>query len=263
MICKNCGGEFDGALLRCPYCGFQNKKVAEKQKKAILKGYDEEAKAIEKEANQYTGKRTRQITRKIIVVIGILAVLSVLISVLYFFLVRKSVERAYDIVETHKTALDEMMEVRNYEGMIDYVEKYDIKLVEYEKHKQVIEIYRYYSSVVSHEEDLYMYAGHMKQGDEEQQAHNREAWEFNMEVALTRILYDGSAVIRYYNRYGTDDIFLGNEEYLSSMYENTVFVFRQAGFTEEEIQESALGEKSPIWDDLYQKLVDYYWEEIM
>jgi len=60
-----------------------------------------------------------------------------------------------------------------------------------------------------------------------------------------------------------DDVFLGNEERLKEMYDFSTTVFNLAGFTEEEIQELSLGEKSPIWDDLYQKLVDYYWEEIM
>ena len=44
---------------------------------------------------------------------------------------------------------------------------------------------------------------------------------------------------------------------------STYLQVKYSGFTEEEIQELSLGEKSPIWDDLYQKLVDYYWEEIM
>ena len=149
------------------------------------------------------------------------------------------------------------------EAIMETAEKYDLNLAYYEKQQQVINIYRNYNSVRSHEEDLYMYAGHMKQGDEEHQADNRERWTFNVEVALTRILYDGSAVVRDYNRYGLDDVFLGNEERLKEMYDFSTTVFNLAGFTEEEIQELSLGEKSPIWDDLYQKLVDYYWEEIM
>lgn len=263
MICKNCGGEFDGSLLRCPYCGYQNKKVAEKQKKEILKKYDEEAKAIEAEAGQYTKKRTGQLTGVVLAVIAILAVSVVVLAVSFFLFVRKTDAKAYETVEAHKTALDEMMTSGDYEGMLSYVEKYDIKLVDYEKHKQVIELYRDYSSVVSHEADLYEYAGHMKQGEEEEQAKNRERWTGNVEVALTRILYDGSAVVRDYYKYGMDDVFLGNEACLEKMYQHTESIFRIAGFTDEEIQESALGEKSPIWDDLYQKLLDYYWEEIM
>lgn len=263
MICKNCGGEFDGSLLRCPYCGFQNEKTAKKQKKEILKKYDEEAKAIEAEANQYTKKRTAQITRNIFAIIGAVAVVSVLVAVLYFLFIRKMDEKAYGVVEKHENTLDELMENRDYEGMIDYAEKYDINLAYYEKHQQVIVMYRNYDSVRSHEENLYMYAGHMKQGDEEHQADNKERWTFNVEVALTRILYDGAAVVRDYNRYGLDDVFLGNEENLKEMYTFSTTVFNLAGFTEEEIQELALGEKSPIWDDLYQKLLDYYWEEIM
>ena len=126
MICKNCGGEFDGSLLRCPYCGFQNEKVAKKQKKEILKKYDEEAKAIEAEANQYTKKRTAQITRNIFAIIGAVAVVSVLVAVLYFLFIRKMDEKAYGVVEKHENTLDELMENRDYEGMIDYAEKYDL-----------------------------------------------------------------------------------------------------------------------------------------
>jgi hypothetical protein len=80
---------------------------------------------------------------------------------------------------------------------------------------------------------------------------------------LTGILDDGAAVVRDYNRDGLDDIYLGNEGRLKEMYDFSTTVFNLAGFTQEEIQELALGEKSPIWDDLYQKLVNYYWEEIM
>ena len=263
MVCKNCGGEFDSSLLRCPYCGYQNKKEAEKQKSEILKKYDEEAKSIEKEAEQYTGKRTGQITRWILVLIGVLAVLGVIIAILYFLFIRKMDAKAYDVVDNHKFTLDEMMETHDYEGMIDYIEQNDIQIIQHMKYKQVVDAYRHYSSALSSEKKLYEYAGHMKQGDEEEQAKNRERWTGNVEAALTRILYDGSAVVRDYNKYGTDDVFLGNEEAITDMYESTASIFRLAGFTEEEIQESALGEKSAIWDDLYQKLVDYYWEEIM
>lgn len=263
VICVNCGGEYADSLLRCPYCSYENKIEADKQKANILKGYDKEAETIKKNAKGYTAKRTNQITKKIFLIIGVLAVLGALFTLGYFLVLRKMDERSYASVEENKKELDSMMLALDYEGMLEYMEKNDISIAYYDKYEQVLEIYMMYKNIASHDTDLYTYAGHMKQGDEERQAYNTEAWTFNVEVALTRILYDGYAVVRDYNRYGTDDVFLGNETCMEGLYDNTVAIFRRYGFTDEEIQEMGLGEDSQIWDELYQKLLDYYWEEIM
>ena len=56
---------------------------------------------------------------------------------------------------------------------------------------------------------------------------------------------------------------MGNEEQLQEIYEETVTIFKEYGYSEEEIQEIELGENSSMWEELIAKLEDYFWREIL
>lgn len=263
MICINCGAEYSDELLKCPYCGTQNDIVAEKEKESILKRYDAQAKDIENEAKFYPKKRANELTKKILKVIAILTAAGIFVTVLFNFFVRRMDERAYAGVDKDKKILSELMEQRDYDGMNRYLQKNGIKVYEYEVYEQVLDAYKAYIRVLEEREDLEEYAGYMREGDGRQQMENREIWTPSVKLSISQILYNGQDVIHIYNKYGTDAAFMGNEEQLKEIYEETVTIFKEYGYSEEEIQEIELGENSSMWTELRSKLEDYFWREIL
>lgn len=263
MICINCGGEYADNLLKCPYCGTQNDIVAEEEKRSTLKSYDAQAKEIEKEEKAYPKKRANELTKKILKVIGILALAAVFATLLFNAFVRRMDAKEYAGVDKDKKILSELMEQRDYDGMNRYLEKNGIKVSEYEIYEQVLDSYKAYTRVLEEREDLEEYAGYMREGDSKQQIKNREIWASGMRLSISQILYNGQDVIHLYNKYGTDAAFMGNEEQLQEIYEETVTIFKEYGYSEEEIQEIELGENSSMWEELIAKLEDYFWREIL
>ncbi len=263
MICQNCGGEYTDNLLRCPYCLTENKEAAEKEKSDILKGYDAQAKDIENEAKAYPKKRANELTKKMLKVIGILVLAAIFATLLFNAFVRRMDAKEYAGVDKDKKILSELMGQRDYDGMNQYLQKNGIKGSRYEIYEQVLDAYKAYTRVLEEREDLEEYAGYMREGDGKQQIRNREIWASSMRLSISQILYNGQDVIHIYNKYGTDAAFMGNEEQLKELYEETVTIFREYGYSEEEIQEIELGENSIMWDELVAKMEDYFWREIL
>ncbi len=253
MICKNCGGEYPDVQLSCPYCHTENRKVVLKRKKEILKGYDREADAMHAQAESYAERTADKWTKKIFMILGIVAVIGVLISIIFIVASKLVVNHEYALEVENTEKLEELLAACDYEGMQAYMSEKKIS-GGYKKYEQVVRMYRQYKSLKESDESIRsLEAAYYK---------NPEAWDSVTDFYIDDILDSAAAVIRDYEQYGEDKTFLGNEKALEEIYSWVVEELEVYDFGEEDLKEIALESESERCDEFHDIVREYYWEMV-
>jgi len=253
MICKNCGGEYSDEALHCPYCHTENKKVAARQKKAILNSYDIEAEKIKEQAKQYPQKTVNKWTRYIFVGMGILVAVGFTVTMISILATKIGSNHKYAKMQSHKQKLEEMLTGEDYEGIKEYMAKEELYSYGYENYWQIQDAYTQcvnieesIAGIVTLEDDIYK---------------SREEWELYIEYDISRILRGAEILLFYYEDECRDDVFRGNEAALESICEQGLGLLEEFNFSEEEMREIKLGSESSQKEVLIQKLEDYFWSK--
>lgn len=251
MICKNCGAEYEDNRLSCPYCRTENRKAVNNRKKEILNQYDKEADAMQAQAETYAERTANKLTKKIIVILGVLAVCGVVVAVFFVLAANFKVNYGYWQKNRHIQRLEEMLAEADYAGMESYLDKKKLYRG-YDKYEQPAELYRYYLRM---KDD-----GLQMQSMEMRVEWGYERWKSLTEFYVDDILKSAAEVIGDYQEYAMDKTFLGNEEALGEIYLLVVEELKLYGFTEENFSEIELKEKGTCWNEFRERIWEYYWQ---
>lgn len=251
MICKNCGAEYADSSLSCPYCHTENRKVALRRKKEILKGYDREADTIRAQAETYAEKTANQWTKNIFAILAIIAVIGIVVVIIFITGSKLALNRKYAKEAEHQQKLEELFLASDYRGMEAYIREQELS-GSYKKYEQVVRMYRQYMSLKDSGEQIRSLPTDYYK--------NREDWEALTDYYVDEILDSGATVIRDYETYGKDKDFLGNETALEEIYLKVVEELEIYDFTEEDFPEIALESESSRCEEYHDIVREYYWE---
>lgn len=251
MICKNCGGEYDKGSISCPYCHTENRKVALRRKKEILKGYDKEAQMMQEQAERYVEQTANKITGYIVRALGIAAVLGIVIAIISVMAVKYQTNHKYALALETKQQLEEMLMAGQYSEMDAYMQEKKTG-VGYEKYDQVVRMYRYYERVKEYESYIITTSADFKK--------SRSEWNSVVDIYVDEILDNAARAISIYESYGKDKEFRGNEKALEEIYHLVAEEMEQYGFNEENLGEMMLEDESVSYDEFHDIVQEYYWE---
>lgn len=138
MICKNCGAEYEDALIECPFCHAENKEEAYRRQRSYVDGYKEKASFLSKLPDLIVGK-----TGNAMKGIAVIAIVVFLVILLIAFLGTKiysatAVWRMDRAVEK----MEKYYEAGEYEKLEDYY--WDVDHVGgaiYEKYYRTVSVY--------------------------------------------------------------------------------------------------------------------------
>lgn len=121
MQCPNCGAALTGKELRCPYCGWENPKIAEENQKSELNSiYRKTAELL-----HLPERIVKKICHWLLIVVG--AALGVYLLILagtgIYTAVRNNTSYAWQQKNLQK--LEAYYEAGEYDKMMDYLEKLD------------------------------------------------------------------------------------------------------------------------------------------
>lgn len=252
MICKNCGAEYPDSDLQCPYCRTENIKVALRRKKEILQGYDKEEKQIRAETAEFPKKTVNKWTKYIIIALGIAAAVGVLFGIIALIGTIVSTDYEYQKKQDYEKELEKLFVAGDYAAMDEYMTEEEIR--GYDKYDQVCDMYGYYLRIKEGYDGIM--EGNIDMYD------NRQEWEESQEYLFKSVLSGGMRLADDYERYGQDNIFLGNEDALEELYEAGMKELEKYGFTKEDMEQLVQDEEGPKRDEMYREMVDYFWEKV-
>ncbi|MBR5800313.1 MAG: hypothetical protein IKY23_09660 [Lachnospiraceae bacterium] len=260
MICKYCGGEYGDDVLACPYCHAENPAAVKAEKSEILEGYDEEAEKIRKEADLYPAKMAGAWSKK--VVLGILAGAVACVLLLALFKYMLGVEDRNSLAREQKkfAEMEAFLEADDYAGLEEYLFTKNIKVYEYEKYEQVIDMHNLYERILETDGDLEKFAAYLDPSYINDLMKNESA-EMLADMYINRILGCSGNIVESYLKYGQDTRFLGNEADLEKIYQDTVAELKEYGLTDEEIGQLPKQEDAPLWNTILKKVTDYFIEK--
>lgn len=251
MVCKNCGAQYSDEKLQCPYCHTENRRIALRRKKEILKDYDKEADAIRARAELYPKEAANKWTGITLRILCVAAVLGVIVVAVMLVWNKYSVKYQYEKGMEHTQNLETLFLAEDYEGIRTYMQEEDI-WNEYPKYYQVANAYKQYRDMKESAERI--------RKTEEYLYDTREDWEILNAYDIDHIMDCAVRLADGYEEYGKDTVFLGNEDALEKFYLAAVKELEKYGFTEEEIEGILLGDENPRQQEMYKKLEDYFWE---
>ena len=76
VLCINCGGAYKQGQLNCPYCQAENRREAQRRKKAKLDAYDNEARQME----QNIVSRVVKTATRVLLMVAVVLVVGFLIA---------------------------------------------------------------------------------------------------------------------------------------------------------------------------------------
>lgn len=251
MICKNCGAEYEDNRLSCPYCHTENRKAVNRKKKEILNQYDKEAASIRAQAETYAERTANNMTRKIFIILGILAACGIVSAIILIILSNFRVNYEYRQKTKHVQQLEEMLATADYAGMEAYLRERNL-FSGYDKYQQPAELYRRYLRI---KED-----GQQIQSIDMREEWGYEKWKSLTEYYVEDILDSAAVVIDDYQKYTMDKEFLGNEEVLGEIYLLVAEELELYGFTKEDLSEIELKNQGNRWNELRDRIWEYYWQ---
>lgn len=251
MICKNCGAEYQDSNLQCPYCHTENKKVALQRKKEILHGYDKEEQQIRAEAAQFPEKTVNKWTKYIMFGLGIAAAVGILTGIIALIGTKFSTDHEYEEKQLHEQELEKLFVAGDYAAINEYMRAEEIR--GYDKYDQVCNMYRYYLDIKEGYDDI--------RATDISLYDDRQEWEESNEYLFESVLYGGIYLAEDYERYVQDNIFLDNEDALEELYEAGMKELERYGFTKEDMAQLVQDDEGPKRDEMYRKMVDYFWEK--
>ena len=227
MICENCGAEYNKNNLKCPYCNSENLKAAGKLKEQILEKYDREAQEM---AESIPKKAVRNWTKYIIW--GMLIFLSIIVVITIFAFVggRISAVFRHSQEQRQMERLEELFQAQDWEEMSKYIDDNDIYNRIFAKYTQVNSVWKNYCYYKEAMEDI-------GQG------------EMSL-IYISDVLQEAKMAIE-------DKALMGNEYVLKNIYNESVDMLLKMGFSQEEIEEITIGQKSSHWEEIVVKFNDY------
>lgn len=228
MNCKNCGAEYHDTVLKCPYCGTENKAAAGRKKKEILRAYDEEAQRLYQQAENFPKRAAKRITGKILLLLAILAGVGLIVTVCVIFGAKISAELELKTQKKHLQKLEELYQKQDYEALFDYLDKKELYGRSYEKYSQVAWAAKYYEWM---QEQL----GDIEEIQEDDAISLQRKQEF-VSWREETMLYYASYVLELCMDGIEDTVYLRNETVLSQFYEECVQTLKALGYEEEQIE---------------------------
>lgn len=254
MICRYCGAAYEEDSIKCPYCHSENSDAAKKQKQEILSSYDREAEDIKRQAESFPQRTAEKWTAYLLWGLGALAILAFLAVIAAICIGRLSVKGSYESEKKHLAALEALYQAEDYGAIHTYIREESLWSSAYDKYSQVSSVYDryvYFEKGIAYLEELAAFQDVSAQEKKEM----LRGWS---EDVIAEAFWILSAV----KVYTEDAVFLGNEEELGSFYEACAGILESYGYTEEEIAQIEQGKDADGWDDLIQKLQEYFYAQI-
>ncbi len=248
MICKSCGAKYDKTNLKCPYCNSENVALAKKIKRDILASYDAEAKEMETTVpKQAVNKWTRHLV-KILPAIIIIAVVATVAAIVWG---RVSADREYRQEQDNLEEMEALFQAQDWEALDQYYYDHDdIYGSKYEKYSEIVTAYSWFEMFLDNIESL----EGLEDVDFSEEDSKEELYWGWIDLALDNAGY----VLATCKTYVDDNSFKGNEAQLEKIYNECVGILLVFGYSEEEIEQIALGTDSEYYEALKEKMYAYY-----
>lgn len=248
MICKSCGAKYDKTNLKCPYCNSENIALAKKIKKEMLASYDAEAKEMETTVPKQAVRKWTSHLIKILPVIIIIAVAATAAAIVWG---RISADAEYREKKENLENMEALFAAKDWEALDEYYYDHDnIYGIEFEKYREITQAYSWFEMFLGDIEELEDLENITFSSEESKQ----ELYLDWIDLALTNAKDVLSTCITYFQ----DNSFRGNEKELEKIYNECAGILLVFGYSEEEIEQIALGSDSEYYKTLKEKMLVYY-----
>lgn len=220
MVCGNCGAAYSESDLKCPYCGSENKKEAERRHILKLKEYDKEAEEIKKLPEKIVKKST-----KTLMVFGVCAAgCAVIVLLLVLVFGKLSSSRQFKTLQSSLNQLEVYYQEESYLEMREYIARHELTGNSFNKYRETANLYFAYSQMSEQLDEF----------DKTEKAVSGE----RLLSSIETILYYGADTLSGSKSAIEDKGILGNEDVLRNIYGDAVNELKEKlGLTEDEIRE--------------------------
>lgn len=139
MKCENCGAQYE-ENEKCPYCGYENVKEAQKKYKIKEKKLIDERKKLLKLPQLITGKAGKIFG--VMVLAGIVIIMVIAVGMSYYN--QNKDERNIKSEAENIAAMERLLNDKDYKGLSDYCKSLGYVYVSYDKFEEVSNVYNYY-----------------------------------------------------------------------------------------------------------------------
>lgn len=248
MHCTSCGAEYGEKELNCPYCGSENRKLAEELRQELLEGYDREAEAME---ITVPGQALRHFTKRLVRLISVVLLISVVFAVGSGIYARVSAKLEYRTKQKNLKRMETLFQEADWEGLEEYYGKHSgLYGAEFEKYREMITAYEWLTHLKENAEAL--------EGLEEISFSSREDRAELYRGWGELVLDSAGEVLAVCSSGMTDEVILGNEQALRMLYEEGAEILRGLGCTEEEIRLLIEEDTAEAVDVLLESLLKRY-----
>lgn len=248
MICKSCGAKYDKTNLKCPYCNSENTALAKKIKKDILASYDAEAKEMETTVPKQAVKKWTRHLVKILPAIIIIAVAATVAAIVWG---RVSADAEYREKQENLENMEALFEAGDWEALDAYYYDHDnIYGIEFDKYREITQAYSWFEMFLGDIEELEDLENITFSSEESKEKLYRD-W---IDLALN----NAGDVLSTCKTFSEDTSYRGNEKELETMYNECAGILFVFGYSEEEVEQIALGTDSEYFEALKEKMLVYY-----
>jgi len=152
MKCNNCGASIDENLLLCPYCSFENEKIAEKQQEDYVAHYKYKIRELDDVPDKMVNRTNKYI---IFVAIGI-SILFVIGLIIFFIVGNFNVSNKLKTREEHLEILGNYYADEEYSKISEYVETNELFGATYEKYCITSNIYSRLNDIMEELNERYV-----------------------------------------------------------------------------------------------------------
>lgn len=227
MICKNCGGEYDGSERYCPYCKSENLQVAESLKEEKLKKLDADYRREKQRLETQLPKQTvRKGTKTTLILLGSLLGIIVL-SVVAIVVGGIAIEAGERKQTAHnREQLEKYFQAGQYEEMSAYLYDKAGYAEPLRKYRETAQVYKTYTKWI------------MRLSDEWQEYAADSFWEpqDNLYILQDMLQY-AEELFECCEEWCSDMSFCDNEEVLKDFEGKTEMLLRNTyHMTDEQIE---------------------------
>lgn len=154
MYCKNCGAQIEDNVLQCPYCDFENEKVAQKEQDAHIEYYDNKTKKLK----QLPDKIVNKTTKYLLMAAGAVFVLFIIVLVVVFIVSSIKSKTDLPMQEKHLKKLEEYYVSGQYDKLGEYLDEKDLHGGSYQKYTVADNLYYFMELEINSLKQNYEYA---------------------------------------------------------------------------------------------------------
>lgn len=236
MICNNCGAEYNDHLLTCPYCGFENLELANRNyENTKNKLFNEKEKL--KRLPSFISKKTLTILIHLFFCFIILLIVAMIVIAFFSKIQNEHVKTNEVKMVQH---FEELLTNYEYEQLAIEVERVSYTYLTYDKYVEIVNIYKDYERLVNYVDMYYEYNNKVNE------ICNKDM-RISMMQRLCELSLDSEEILN-------DNIRLANEEHIINIRQMGIDLFLSVFPVSDDLLEAIMNVEDDDFVEEFEKL---------